>query len=111
MGGYWINTGLPQYISIDGKPENGCEVQTAGDRDSGMITALELVRTAGHEAANLEGDDRGLPYGCLVFLRLIKTCLNIGRIVVTYSYFASVTAALGLKKVGPRFVGVVKTAT
>jgi hypothetical protein len=26
-GGYWINDGLPMYISIDPKPENGCEIQ------------------------------------------------------------------------------------
>lgn len=28
-GGQWINYGLPQYIAIDQKPENGCEIQNA----------------------------------------------------------------------------------
>jgi hypothetical protein len=26
-GGDWINTGLPHYIAIKRKPENGCEIQ------------------------------------------------------------------------------------
>ena len=27
LGVGWINIGLPMYISIDHKPENGCEIQ------------------------------------------------------------------------------------
>ena len=28
-GGHWINHGLPMYVAIDRKPENGCEIQCA----------------------------------------------------------------------------------
>ena len=27
QGGGWINTGLPHYVAIDRKLENGCEIQ------------------------------------------------------------------------------------
>jgi hypothetical protein len=26
QGGHWIEHGLPQYVAIDRKPENGCEI-------------------------------------------------------------------------------------
>jgi Transposase IS4 len=29
QGGHWINMGLPMYVAIDRKPENGCEIQNA----------------------------------------------------------------------------------
>ena len=28
-GGQWINIGLPMYVAIDRKPENGCEIQNS----------------------------------------------------------------------------------
>ena len=27
QGGHWINHGLPMYVAIDCKSENGCEIQ------------------------------------------------------------------------------------
>ena len=36
-GGHWINHGLPQYIAIDRKPENGCEIQNAACGVSGVM--------------------------------------------------------------------------
>ena len=27
IGGHWIESGLPMYVAIDRKPENGCEIQ------------------------------------------------------------------------------------
>ena len=43
LGGYWINIGIPQYVAIDRKPENGCEIQNAGDGVSGVMMRLKLV--------------------------------------------------------------------
>ena len=31
LGGDWINTGLPHYVALDRKPENGCEIQDSAD--------------------------------------------------------------------------------
>jgi hypothetical protein len=42
---------------------------------------------------------------------LVKPWANTNSIVVADSYFASVQAALRLKKIGLRFIGTVKTAT
>ena len=50
-------------------------------------------------------------HGCDVLYDLVKPWANSDRLVVADSYFASVTTAIYLKKVGLRFIGVVKTAT
>ena len=44
LGGHWINIGLPMYIAIDRKPENGCEVQNAACGVSGVMLQLLLVK-------------------------------------------------------------------
>jgi Transposase IS4 len=41
----------------------------------------------------------------------VKAFANTDRVVVADSYFASVGAAIRLKEIGLRFIGVVKTAT
>ena len=46
QGGNWINIGLPIYVAIDRKPENGCEIQNAVDGKSGIMLRLRLVTTA-----------------------------------------------------------------
>jgi Transposase IS4 len=50
-------------------------------------------------------------HGCNVLYELVKPWANTNSIVVADSYFASVQAALRLKTIGLRFIGVVKTAT
>ena len=50
MGGDWINMGLPMYVAIDRKPENGAEIQDACCGESGIMCRLKLVETARHEA-------------------------------------------------------------
>ena len=44
QGGHWINHGLPQYVAIDRKPENGCEIQNAACGRSGVMLRLKLVK-------------------------------------------------------------------
>jgi hypothetical protein len=46
QGGHWINHGLPQYIAIDRKPENGCKIQNAACGRSGVMIHLKLVKGA-----------------------------------------------------------------
>jgi hypothetical protein len=43
QGGHWINHGLPQYVTIDRKPENGCEIQNTACGMSGVMLQLKLV--------------------------------------------------------------------
>jgi hypothetical protein len=112
QGGHWIEHGLPQYVAIDRKPENGCEVQNAACGRSGIMLQLQLVTTAYHEATREVESEVGLNHGTVVLERLVKPWYGKGdRIVCADSYFASVEAALHLKARGLRFIGVVKTAT
>ena len=72
LGGHWINMGLPMYVAIDRKPEDGCEIQNACCGKSGIMMQLKLVRTSAgeeavaqqhrqqqHEAAGAVADDNG----------------------------------------------------
>jgi Transposase IS4 len=45
LGGHWSDIGLPNYIAIDRKPENGCEIQNTACGRSGIILRLQLVTT------------------------------------------------------------------
>ena len=44
IGGDWINAGLPHYVAIDRKPENGCEIKNAACGESGIMMTLLIVK-------------------------------------------------------------------
>ena len=54
MGGYWINEGLPQYVVIYRKRENGCEIQKYSDGSAGIMIQLNLVKTEKEGKKNIE---------------------------------------------------------
>ena len=54
LGGDWINKGLPHYMKIDRKPENGCEIQNIADGRTGIMMQLRLVKGAEADAEELE---------------------------------------------------------
>jgi Transposase IS4 len=97
QGGHWINMGLPMYIAIDWKPENGCEIQNAACVVSRVMIRLRLVKTAEEEASKRGEDHQDhLPHGAQVLCWLVSPWANSDRIVCADSYFASVIAALEL---------------
>lgn len=110
QGGDWINHGLPMYIAIDRKPENGCEIQDACCGRSGVMLQLLLVKTKREQENTLvhEVNDN---HGTAVLKKLVQGWAFSDRIVCADSYFASVNCCLALKNMGLKFVGVVKTAT
>lgn len=111
-GGHWINIGLPMYIAIDRKPENGCEIQNSCCGRSGIMMRLKLVKTAKEQLTHhVEDDKTELLHGIRVLLFLTSPWYYTMRTAVGDSYFASVGAAeqRSLKRLG--FIGVVKTAT
>jgi hypothetical protein len=110
-GGYWIQLGLPQYIAIDRKPENGCEIQNSGCGQSGIMLRLKLVKTMEEEHANILPGDNGMLHGTAVIKFLVFPWRGSNRIVCADSYFASVATLKELKSINLRFIGVVKTAT
>ena len=79
---------------------------------------LKLVKTARHQAEvaaaqnnNNNAPCNPLPHGAQVLQELVRPWIRSQRIVCADSYFASVAAALDMKRLGLRFIGVVKTAT
>lgn len=112
LGGGWINMGLPHYVSMARKPESGCEIQNSADGDSGIMLQLKLVTSARLEQSRRHPDDGPqLPHGTEVLRQLVIPFAGSDRIVCADSYYASVTTANELLKIGLRHIGVVKTAT
>ena len=111
QGGNWINEGLPHYIALDRKPHHGCEIQDAACGVSGVMLRLKLVKTPEAEDAAEQYDDQDLNHGCKVLKQLIHPWIRTNRVVCADSYFASVSTAMELKRLGMRFIGIVKQAT
>ena len=66
IGGNWINAGLPQYISIDRKPEDRCEIQNCCDGRTGIMLRLKLVKISQEEVLNVPIEYDGLNHGTQV---------------------------------------------
>ena len=116
IGGDWINAGLPMYIAMDQKPEDGCEIQDSCDGETGIMLQLKLVKTKTEEdriVDDKEGDsDTKIAKGTKVVLELVEPWTNIGqqRIVLGDSAFASLPTCDAMKENGLRFMGPIKTA-
>ena len=74
--GHWINAGLPHYIAIDRKPENGCEIQNDDDGVSGIIIQLKLINTSSEEDLHSPEEHDGLLHGTNVMLNIFQPWLN-----------------------------------
>jgi hypothetical protein len=69
LGGHWINMGLPMYVAMDRKPEDGCEIQNSCCGKSGILLQLKLVKSAAAELAAMTDDGGPLEpngYGIIV---------------------------------------------
>jgi Transposase IS4 len=113
QGGDWINHGLPMYVAIDRKPENGCEIQNSACGRSGVMLQLNIVKTAKEQAAidQEEGVNNNILHGTKILKQLVSPWAFSDRLVCADSYFASVVAVEELRTMKLRFIGVVKTAT
>ena len=114
-GGHWINHGLPMYVAMERKPDNGCEIQNSACGKSGIMMRLKLVKTADeNRAAAAESpqlEPERVPHSAAILRELVLPWIHTDRIVCADSYFASVPAAKLLSRHGMRFIGVVKTST
>ena len=115
QGGHWINHSLPQYVTIDRKPESGCESQNAACGRIGVILRLKLVKgidlVGEEDNDDKQNNESSLLHGTQVLKTVVSPWFGSNRIVCADSYFASVGAAKELYRNGLRFIGVVKTAT
>ena len=106
------NSGLPQYIAIDRKPGNVCDIQNATDGVSGIMIKLKLVNTSSEEDIHSPEEHDGLLHGTKVMLNILQPWVNKQRCVVSADrQFALVQSCDDPKKRGMRFICVVKTAT
>lgn len=112
LGGGWINMGLPMYVAIDRKPENGGEIQDINCGECGIMMQMKIVKTKVEEARLHGTDADDLNHGTSVLKELLHPFRGYrNRIVCADSYFASMQTARALFEMGFRFIGVVKTAT
>ena len=111
QGGHWINHGLPMYVAIDRKPENGCEIQNAACGRSGVMIQLKIVKTAEEQNASAVTDDDSNNHGTNVLKFLVEPWVRTDRCVRADSYFTSINSVTAMRMMGLRFIGVVKTAT
>ena len=109
LGGSWISMGLPHFVQIDRKPDDGCEIQDACCAESGILCRLSIVK---HEADenNKKTDDTG-NVGTNTVIKLTQPWHKSGRIIVGDSAFSSVNTAVQLHKLKLGYIGVVKQAT
>jgi hypothetical protein len=100
QGGHWINHGLPIYVAIDIKPENGCEIQKLACGKSVVMLRLKIVKSMEEETRVIEhGNDNNeseLLHGPKVLKYLIDPWAFTYRVVCEDSYLDSVGAATKL---------------
>jgi len=83
LGGDWSQIGLPQYVAMEPKPENGCDIKKACCGSSGIILSSEIVQSA-VDNQNLTYESE-LLHGTTVLLRLVEQWFQTRRIVCTDS--------------------------
>ena len=112
IGGNWINSSFPQYIAINRKPENGCDIHNSDYVISGIMIQLNLFKTFSEEDIHDYKEHDGLVHGTKLIINIFYPWVNNQWHVVRADiYVDSVQACDELKKRGLRFIGVVKTAT
>ena len=82
MWGECINSGLPMYVAIDHKPNNGCKIQDASCGRSKIMIRLKLVKTGTKEDVDSTAeDDNGIFHGTKVIIILILPWDNSDYVV------------------------------
>jgi hypothetical protein len=119
--GAFVDAGLPMYLALERKPDNGGEIQNLADVASGIMLHLKVVKSANEEkaiavaaAADAIASDDDIAAadkagkGTQVLLELTEQWHHSGRLVTADAYFALVEAALAMKEKGLTFIGNVK---
>ena len=102
LRGDWCDLGLPRYVAMDRKPENGCELKTSACSKSGVMLRIELV--TGQEDNNLRDFEHQYQDTTAVTLQLVQPLLHSNRLVCRDSYFRSVTTAEALLAYNTKFI-------
>lgn len=108
VGGHWLGVGLPMYITMDRKPENGCKIQSSCCGKSGMLTRLQIIKSADDDNCNTT---ENMPRGTQETIELVRPWLGSWRLTCGDSHFASVRTAEIMYENGMFFEGCIKNAT
>ncbi len=114
IGGAYVNAGLPMYLALKRKPDNGGEIQNLVDVKSEIMLRLKIVKSTKKEKALIGnatddaqdevGDNannaKNSGKGTKVFLELIEPYFGTSRLVTIDAYFASVECTLSAKAKG-----------
>ena len=92
QGGHLIHLGLPMYVEMDRKSENGADIHNYACGRSGIMMRLSILKSAKNEEDHKYGRDN-LPHGTKMMKELVMPWDNTDRIVFADSYFVSVPAA------------------
>lgn len=76
-----IGLGLPMYVAIYRKPENGCEIENSACGKSGIMLRVKVVTAADEEKKNALAEDAELPHGAVVLRQLVLPWAGSKRIV------------------------------
>ena len=79
MGGGWINIGLPMYIAIDRKPENGCEIHNSACSESVIMLRLLLVKSGEDSHLHTQENKKVLQHGTAILQYLVLPWANSER--------------------------------
>jgi hypothetical protein len=74
LGGSLIDVGLPTYVAMERKLENGCKIQNCCDGRSGIMLQLCVMKSAADEADDDSVD--GINHGTKILLDLVKPWWN-----------------------------------
>ena len=99
------------YVATDRKLESVCEIQNTACGRSGNMLCLHLVTNAADQRQRRTPAESRLLLGTVVLKRVVSNWAGTDQFVCGDSYFTSVEAALELKSMGLRVVGVVKNST
>lgn len=99
------------YVAMQRKQEKGRERQSAVCGRCGIVLRLSVVTSAKDQKATGMTTDDDVSHEAAVHEQRSTPWAGTQRVVCADSYFASVPAAMELRKMGLRFSGVLRTAT
>jgi hypothetical protein len=118
VGGVFVDAGLPMYLVLERKLDNGSKIQNLADIASRIMLRLKVVKSTNEEkaiatatATGTDNDDDAANEGgkgTQVILELTEPWHHSDRLVTTDAYFAFVEAAFMLKEKDLIFIGNVK---
>ena len=93
LGGGCINIGLPMYMAIDRKAENGCEIQNSACSESGVMLRILLMKSEEDSHLHTQENNAGFQRGTAILKYFVVPWANSERGVCADSYFASALEA------------------